>query len=91
VRPDLDRYDQIHDVGCKAIISGADILAKTLTEYDRGVIKGHKQDLKKGVLCRSADFGEKELLMAQENFRNGMIKNYIDQKKYFDSKRPIIE
>ena len=88
-RPPMDVRDTSHDVGCKTIISGAELVIELLRCYRRfpiGIVQSTK-----GKLCRRSDFTPDTLVMMQQNFETGMIQNYISNKAERDARYPIVD
>ncbi len=92
VRPqNIFKNDRAHDLGTKTIIAGLNKLCNVVPRYLNNEIKLFEQDLTIGKLCRRKDFSEKAVKKLWENLSNGMIEQYLEQKRLRDSKYPIIE
>jgi len=87
-RPNIESEDDIHDIGCRAIIAGATKLAEMVVA-DRSTPEGVEQTTS-GTLCRSSDFGAEALFTLERRLKDGMIPKYIDQKPARDARYPIV-
>lgn len=93
-RPDIEEGDTVHDIGCKTIIAGAKAMARAVEAYVNKQTKGiiqTKEELKNSVLCKRDDFNEQAVKEMLSKFEQGMIKDYLDNKKIRDVKYPIVE
>jgi methionyl-tRNA formyltransferase len=88
-RPDLDAGDDVHDVGCKAIMAGAALLQRYARWPDQQLPEGVRQT-GHGKLCRRADFSIDALHRVQSLLRRGMLEEYLAQRQTRDAKFPII-
>lgn len=88
-RPVMAPTDSPHDIGCKAIITGVELLARAISAYDAGSITPVPQRLG-GKLFRQRDFSVEAVRTLRANFANGMIRDYLQQKAERDAKYPII-
>ena len=90
IRPDLDIDDNVHDIGNKLIIKAVRVLEKLISKFKN--LKGKKQKkIKTEKIFKKKDFNEKALKRMRLNFRNGLIKRYLNNKLKLDRKFPIIE
>ena len=87
-RPSVVESDDSHDLGCKSIIKGAELLSKII--QTEALPTGYKQEEMVGKLCRSKDFDEDMLMKLLYNFDGGMMFDYVNNKKYRDKKYPIV-
>ncbi len=85
--PALD--DSSHDLGCKSIIVGAELMRK-LIKYPALLSSGMLQQ-DGGKLCRRSDFSTQALMKVLQNFSDGMMEKYIRDKLDRDSQYPIID
>ena len=87
-RPDAETRDRSHDLGCKSILEGVRLLKTMLatTVLPEGIPQSGN-----GILCRRRDFKPSDLERLEENFRNGMIPRYLDNKSIRDNQYPIVE
>ncbi len=88
-RPDANQSDTSHDLGCKSIIAGFDCLSTVIQEKLYQKSGSEQQDT--GILCRRNDFTGKSLKALRQNFDNGMLELYVQNKYTRDSKYPIVE
>ena len=90
IRPDLNINDNVHDIGNKLIIKTVNVLEKLILKFKN--LKGKKQKkIKTEKIFKKKDFNEKALKRMKLNFRNGLIKRYLNNKFKLDRKFPIIE
>lgn len=87
-RPDAALGDGPHDLGCKSIIAGADLLTDVLARAAGGLPPGRIQR-HGGKLCRRADFAPDALHRLQRNVAEGMIDRYVREKTRRDARYPI--
>jgi folate-dependent phosphoribosylglycinamide formyltransferase PurN len=89
VRPKIAKGDRNHDIGCKAIIAGAEAMITTIKEYAAGEIKPQPQR-EGGRLYKRADFNIEAVRQMWRNFDEGMIESYLAEPERADL-YPIIE
>lgn len=89
IRPNLEEKDNIHTAGNKIIFETIKTLKKILVS--RKKIKPTRIKTKyKTRVFKNKDFNIKSLKKAQTNLNQGIIKNYLRQKKKFEKKYKII-
>jgi folate-dependent phosphoribosylglycinamide formyltransferase PurN len=89
VRPRIETGDNVHDVGCKAIMAGASLLqfyARLQGPLCEGISQANL-----GKLCRRADFGIDALSQLHSQLRQGMMEEYLTNKTARDARYPIVE
>lgn len=91
VRPEMVLGDGSHDIGNKMIIAATSNLIKCIPAYAKGLIKPQPQRLDIGKVYKKKDFNADAVLKMKENFKNGMIDDYIAHKLERDAKYPIIQ
>lgn len=85
VRPEMEPSDGPHDLGNKTILAAADQLALIATEIIKsGPIPG-KMQTDQGKLYQRKDFNADKVRQLYENFRTGMIAEYLDNKRDRDA------
>jgi len=88
IRPTIYLTDTIHSIGNRLIRDMTLSLFKVLENYKNfKIVKQLVNDD-----CRTykmKDFNEKSILKMQRNFKNGMLKKYLENKLERDSKVPI--
>ena len=90
IRPEVSEEDNSHDLGCKTIMKGSALMAKVLSKFGTDATAGVVQKTR-GQLFRRGDFNVEALIRMQDNFRNGMLSEYIADKNERDSCYPISE
>jgi folate-dependent phosphoribosylglycinamide formyltransferase PurN len=90
LRPDIETKDNIHSIGNKTILKAGNMLSGILLSYFNGKILQNPQPFI-GRNCKIKDLTPDVLRQIYENFNQGMINEYLQEKKYRDSNRPIIE
>ena len=88
-RPDTEEGDGCHDLGCKSVMEGAGLLLRILAEFGRGPFPGLPQT-GGGRLCRRKDFTVDALIKMKKNFANGMVQEYLKEKRSRDQAFPIV-
>ena len=89
VRPCPDISDRCHDLGCKTIVAGTELMAKVLKDYDSGEITPQSQS-KKGKLYKQNDFNAEAVSKMWANFDNGMMEEYLENKILRDKEYSIL-
>ncbi len=79
-RPSIEKGDNQHSIGNKAIKVGVELLIQALRELSSGNMQSHKQT-HKGKLYSRKDFGPKNLVKLKRLLDEGMIDAYADQPK----------
>lgn len=90
VRPDMRAGDGIHEIGSRAIIAGADRLAKVLPEFVEGRGRKETQCREAGRLFRRQDFTAHAVERAWRNLNDGMIERYLADRVSRDAAYPIV-
>lgn len=85
--PSID--DSSHDLGCKSIIVGVNLMQKLIESPALLSNGAPQQDC--GKLFYRSDFSKKMLLEVLQNFNNGMMEQYIHKKTKRDALYPIID
>jgi folate-dependent phosphoribosylglycinamide formyltransferase PurN len=76
VRPELSSGDRNHDIGCKAIIAGTEVMIATIKDYAADKIKPQPQ-IEGGQLYKQADFNVEAVRQMWRNLDDGMIAAYL--------------
>lgn len=90
-RPQPYKNDRCHNLGCKTVITCANLLPKVISLYENGSLTPKKQDLKKGKFFKSTDFNAQAVLKMWQNFDDGMMDDYIENFENRVNKFPIVE
>lgn len=93
VRPAITPDDSSHDIGCNALIAGAEALLASLLEYAHGELRPVPQQ-PGGKVYRHADFDAAPGAAVAElrrRFAAGMIPEYLTNKAERDARFPIVE
>lgn len=88
-RPEMTASDGPHEVGFNALIAGASALRDAVAQHAEGVRAGEPQQ-GVGRLYKNADFGADAVVRMREQFANGMVKNYLQDKERRDGRFPIV-
>jgi len=90
IRPNADIFDTIHDLGNKTILEAIDQIPQILMEYDQK--KRLPQNIQKmdGKLCLRKHLTASFINIMYENFDNGLMLTYLNNKKERDAQFPII-
>ena len=89
VRPELSAGDRNHDIGCKAIIVGTEVMIAMIKDYAADKIKPQPQ-IEGGQLYQQADFNVEAVRQMWCNLDDGMIAAYL-AKPERAGKYPIVE
>ena len=89
-RPDPEETDVSHDLGCKTIHKGCELLVQILHEIDEGRELEGKPQAGEGTLCKRKDFTVDALARMQRNFQAGMLPGYLRDKERRDAVFPIV-
>jgi len=87
-RPPVVADDGSHDLGCKAIIEGAVLMADLLS---RDRLSEGRPQVGAGVLCRRSDFTPESIDDLHMRLRSGMLTRYIEDKRRRDERYPIVD
>lgn len=94
VRPEIKKGDDIHDIGFKTIIAGAETMVKAITKYFNNELIPHRQDeeaLLRGKLYKRADFNVQAIKKMEKNFQINLVENYLAGKQNRDKRYPLIQ
>jgi len=90
VRPNPEVKDRCHDLGCKTIIAGTELMPRCLLNYHcKKLIP--KPQTEKGYLYRKRDFNAQAVKKMWHNFETGMMQEYLQNMDEKRKKFPIIE
>lgn len=90
VRPEMYSADTSHDIGCRAICAGVSALTRTIPLFLNKELYARKQS-GEGRIYKNRDFNADAVRKMRENFKKGMIKEYLQNKPARDEKFPILE
>lgn len=90
VRPQINAKDCAHDIGCKAIIAGTDLMKKCIRQLHHGEVRALAQNLSKGRIYRNKDFNAQAVVAMWNNLSSGMLEEYLKNKTVRDSKYTIL-
>ncbi len=83
--------DGPRDISNKNVVSGMELLVRCIRDYAAGIIKPQPQRFDVGRVFRHKDYNAQAILKLRENFTDGMLKQYLDNKIERDKLKPIIE
>jgi len=92
-RPAMTPADNAHDIGCKALIAGAEVLLAALPEYAHGGLRPVPQP-PGGKVYRHKDFEAAPgaaITELRRRFSEGMIPEYLAHKPVRDERFLIVE
>ncbi len=91
-RPDdVTEYDGPRDISNKNVLSGLNLLVRCIKGYANGTIIPMDQRTDIGKVFRLKEYSAQAILALKENFRNDMMKTYLEHKIERDNKYPIIQ
>jgi len=88
-RPAMEVGDGSHDIGCRAILAGAEALAAGLVEYAAGGLVPVPQS-PGGRVYRNADFDAHAVRQLRRRLEDGLVADYLAEKSARDATRPIV-
>jgi methionyl-tRNA formyltransferase len=91
VRPDAEADDRAHELGTKVIIKAAKELPLVLAVYLQGKVEPQQQDLKMGALYKNKDFNADAVRKMWNNFENGMMEQYLQNKEARMAAFPLVQ
>lgn len=89
LRPDVEVNDDLHSIGNKTILKAGKMLPGILLTYSKGKILPKRQSTT-GIICRIKDLTPEALRSIYDNFKKGMIPEYLQNKKFRDGEKPIV-
>ena len=90
IRPKLSTHDNIHTIGNKIILETITTLPSVIENFKK-IKRVRKTGYKsKGYVFKKKDFNKNALYDLKKNFKSGMIKRYLKNKKNIDNKYPIV-
>ena len=92
VRPDFERDDTVHSVGCKVIKNSVDVLIKLINKIsnDERINKIPQWETDINRYYKKDDFDINALKNYKENLNKGLIDEYLDNKSSREKKAKII-
>lgn len=90
VRPRPEAADRCHELGCKAIAAGAEIMAAVLERLEDGGLTASPQE-PGGRLYRGKDFHVEAVERMWRHFDTGMMEEYLAHKRDWDARFPLVE
>lgn len=89
-RPEIKSGDQIHDLGCKTIITAAQDAIKILEKLEKGEIRYFEQK-STGKIFYTGDFKPYHLRVTDFLMKNGLIEEYLNHKERFPDPKIIFQ
>jgi folate-dependent phosphoribosylglycinamide formyltransferase PurN len=90
IRPNAEINDTIHDLGNKTILKAIDQIPQILIEYNQKIRLPQHIQKKEGKLCLRKHLNASFINVMYENFENGMMLEYLNNKVERDAQFPII-
>jgi hypothetical protein len=78
-RPHIERSDDPHTIGCKAIMVGTDLMIRALKENEQGALRYHMQVRDKGKLYKRKDFSAQHVTAVLRKLDDGLIERYVQR------------
>ena len=91
VRPDIIVTDGPHEIGTKAIIAGVRTMSLALNLLINNKLIPAEQNTSNGSVFKRSDFNADSVNDMRNNFKQGMLKEYVNNKKNRNSLYPIVE
>lgn len=89
VRPQIRSGDDPHDIGNEAIKAAADKMVDAVQAHRAGTIKSHPQ-VSRGRLYQRKDFSADAVRCLYEQFRTGIISEYLEHKVERDARLDLV-
>jgi len=90
LRPDIEVNDELHSIGNKCILKAGNMLPGILKAFSKGKILP-KSQTSTGRICMNKELTPAFLRTIYNSFEKGMIKEYLQNKKFRDEEKPIVE
>ena len=89
IRPNIYTYDNVHTIGNR-LIKDMTIELELLLNKIQKINSLPQWRIANEKIYKKKDFSEESLLAMRKNFNNGMLENYLSNKKERDKKVPIV-
>ncbi|WP_175494738.1 formyltransferase family protein [Salegentibacter flavus] len=89
-RPEISKDDSLHDIGNKTILKGGKLLPKVLEAYRNTEIETIEQQ-GAGRVCKIKDLTPEKLQKIYQNIEQGLIEEYLQDKKRRDLAFKIVQ
>ena len=89
IRPNIYSYDNVHTIGNR-LIKEMTIELDFLLSKVENINSITQWKIANEKIYKKKDFNETSLVTMYENINNGMLKNYLSNKKERDQKVPIV-
>lgn len=84
-RPQFEKGDNTHTIGCKNVILGTDLIIKVIKKYlNEGTLPEVKQDKTKGRLYLKKQFSDDTIIKIRKNLEEGLVEKYIKNPREVD-------
>jgi methionyl-tRNA formyltransferase len=88
-RPAIEPEDGAHEIGCRAILAGADAAVGALIDYSNRHLEPRVQS-GEGRLYRNKDFDADAVVELWRRLESGMIPDYLADRQRRDERFPIV-
>jgi len=80
-RPSWSKGDNTHTIGCKCAIVGAQLMIKTIKEYEKkGFTPKFSQEKYSPALCKKKDFTASTVKIIQSKIDEGIVHRFLSKK-----------
>ncbi|HEY0970473.1 MAG TPA: formyl transferase [Gemmatimonadales bacterium] len=90
-RPEAERGDRAHELGTRAVMSGAEALVEVLLLEESARPRARAQDTSRGQLYRRRDFSAAAVRRMWDNLDAGMVEDYLADGERRRAAFPIVE
>jgi folate-dependent phosphoribosylglycinamide formyltransferase PurN len=90
-RPVIDLNDDMHDIGNKVILKSGQELPKVIREFLVENLEPIKQQSFRSKICKINDVTPAMLREIYENFKSGIVEEYLKNEKSLCKDKPIIK
>lgn len=80
-RPEIERGDTQHSLGCKTVVKSAEVLLNALDIVERGDYLHHIPQWQKGKLCRNSDLTTEAVLKVREREEQGCVDDFVGMRE----------
>lgn len=90
IRAKTSVFDNVHTIGNRLIKDAAKVIVKILVEgFEKSKSEGKNQHFVHEKVYKNKDFNEESVQKLYQNFQDGMIERYLENKELRDNEAPI--
>lgn len=88
-RPEIEKHDTMHNIGCKTIVVSAKLMVKVFQILEQGTALEGIPQWAAGRLFQRKDFNAQAVLRVEKNLQSGMVDEYVERLN--QDKQPKIQ